>query len=140
VSHERKVCEHGTVISQCRCIHYGGKPVVVVRPCPFGDAHLGMPIRHPEPPTGGASEGAQLPAGAAESPGAVSQDPLWAPAASQRVLCPSVMAIRDRAALGEFQCTEDPGHETDHRSGPSGVSWPRLEQRFGEPITGRRRG
>lgn len=35
--HFRKVCEHGKVITQCRCP--GPKPDQVVRPCPFGTDH-----------------------------------------------------------------------------------------------------
>jgi len=49
--------------------------------------------------------------------------------------CPSVMAVWDRQAQGQFACTLDPDHVTDRESGPSGVRWPRLDQAWGHPLT-----
>lgn len=48
MSHTRKVCPHGVVITQCRCIN-PNKATEVVRPCPL-PAHAGWPEVHPEPP------------------------------------------------------------------------------------------
>lgn len=53
MSHGRTVCEHGRLVSQCRCIQHG-KTVEVVRPCPFGVQHLGLIVMHPLPPRPGA--------------------------------------------------------------------------------------
>lgn len=53
MSHTRTVCEHALVVSQCRCIK-PHKATEVVRPCPFGDQHLGMVVVHPLPPRPGA--------------------------------------------------------------------------------------
>jgi len=43
VSHFRQVCEHGKVVTQCRCP--GPKPDQVIRPCPFGASHDNVVLR-----------------------------------------------------------------------------------------------
>lgn len=67
-SHYRQECEHGAVLSQCRC-PAASKWVEVVRPCPQGPAHLGMVIKHPLPPATAVGTGL----------GQVAQDPAESP-------------------------------------------------------------